>query len=90
MATCNCGSDSKTFIYTCSGAANTGLLADRVARQLAISGQGSLTCLAAVGAGLESFIKSAGCAARNIVIDGCPVACGKLILEKRGQCTTIT
>lgn len=84
MATCNCGSDSKTFIYTCSGAANTGLLADRVARQLAISGQGSLTCLAAVGAGLENFIKSAGCAARNIVIDGCPVACGKLILEKAG------
>ena len=82
--TCTCGSDSKTLLYACSGAANTGLLADRVARQLAISGVGSMTCLAAVGAGLENFVASAGCAARNIVIDGCPVACGKLIMDRIG------
>ena len=84
MATCNCGSDTKTLLYACSGAANTGLLSDRVTRQLASAGTGSMTCLAAVGAGLENFVKSAGCAQRNVVIDGCPVACGKKVMDNIG------
>jgi uncharacterized metal-binding protein len=42
---------------------------------------GSGTCLAAVGADLSGFIQSAREATRNIVIDGCPVACGKKIFE---------
>ena len=84
MATCTCGSDSKNLVYACSGAANTGLLADRVARQISIMGAGSMTCLAAMGANLDGFVTSAGCAKMNLVIDGCPVACGKAIFEKLG------
>lgn len=79
---CSCGSDGMTLLYACSGAANTGLLADRVARQLAVGG-GKMTCLAAVGAGLETFLAGAGCAKRNVVLDGCPVACGRAIFESR-------
>jgi uncharacterized metal-binding protein len=37
-------------------------------------------CLAAIGAGVSSYLDSAK-AAQNIVIDGCPVACGKKIFE---------
>ncbi|OGI06094.1 MAG: hypothetical protein A2Y40_02385 [Candidatus Margulisbacteria bacterium GWF2_35_9] len=77
---CSCGSDSLTLIYACSGAANTGYLADAVARKMMKDGNGKMTCLAAVGAGLSGFIESAKCA-KNIVIDGCPVACGKKIFE---------
>jgi len=83
QASCSCGSNRETnLLYSCSGAANTGLLADQVMRTLMHDKVGSGTCLAAVGADLSGFIVSARNATRNIVIDGCPVGCGKRIFEK--------
>ncbi len=35
------------------------------------------------GADLSGFIASAKAADSNIVIDGCPIACGKKIMENR-------
>jgi uncharacterized metal-binding protein len=78
---CSCGSEGIKLVYSCSGAANTGLLADSTARKLMKDGKGKMTCLAAVGAGLSGFIESAKCADNNIVIDGCTVACGKKIFD---------
>ncbi|HOJ63183.1 MAG TPA: putative zinc-binding protein [Spirochaetota bacterium] len=72
------------LVYACSGAANTGYLADRVSRKLMKEKKGSMTCLAAMGAELSGFIESAKSAEKNIVIDGCPVACGKKIFERLG------
>ena len=79
---CCCNGDSVTLIYACSGAANTGLLADQVARRLASSGAGKMTCLAAMGAELSGFVASAKAAGKNVVVDGCPVACGAAIFRK--------
>ena len=80
---CDCGGDNETnLIYACSGAANTGLLADQVMRVLVRDKVGAGTCLAAMGAGLSGFLQSARAATRNIVLDGCPVACGAKIFEK--------
>jgi len=79
---CCCNGNPVTLIYACSGAANTGLLADQVARRLASSGVGKMTCLAAMGAGLSGFVTSATAAGRSIVVDGCAVACGATIFRK--------
>ncbi len=85
MADCCCGTDKPiTLIYACSGAANTGYLADRVARSLAQEGAGKMTCLAAMGAGFSGFLESAKSAGKNLVIDGCPVSCGKRVFENLG------
>ncbi|MGA2547838.1 MAG: putative zinc-binding protein [Rectinemataceae bacterium] len=82
---CNCGGACETnLIYACSGAANTGLLADHVMRKLNKDGVSDSTCLAAVGAELSGFIESARSATKNIVLDGRPVACGKRIFEAKG------
>lgn len=82
---CNCGSDAETnLIYACSGAANTGLLADQIMRALNRDNVGSSTCLAAMGADLSGFLQSARNATRNIVLAGCKVGCGKKIFEKNG------
>ncbi|MFA5852416.1 MAG: putative zinc-binding protein [Spirochaetales bacterium] len=72
------------LVYACSGAANTGLLADQVMRALNRDGVADSTCLAAMGADLSGFLESARSATRNIVIDGCKVACGKRVFEKNG------
>jgi uncharacterized metal-binding protein len=81
---CDCGCQGVKLIYACSGAANTGYLADAAARKLMEENIGKMTCLAAMGAELSGFIESAKCAEKNIVIDGCPVSCGKKIFEKLG------
>jgi uncharacterized metal-binding protein len=84
MADCCCnGKQTANLIYACSGSANTGLLADQVARRLALEGNGKMTCLAAVGAGLSGFLESARTASANLVLDGCPVSCGKKIFENQ-------
>ena len=85
---CGCGNDNQRLLYSCSGAANTGFLADQVWRKLKASGLGAGTCLAAVGADLSGFLSSAREVKENIVIDGCAVSCGKKIFENKGlNCT---
>lgn len=80
---CDCGGETR-LAYACSGAANTGLLADRVMRVLVRDKVASGTCLAALGADLSGFVQSAASADANLVLDGCPVACGKRIFESKG------
>lgn len=83
MAGCCCASESEVnLLYSCSGAANTGELADRVMRRLSKNKVGSSTCLAALGADLSGFVESGRNATRNIVLDGCKVRCGAKGLER--------
>jgi uncharacterized metal-binding protein len=83
MSDC-CGGKKGSGIYSCSGAADTGFISDRVARMLAVAGHGSMSCLAGLGGDIESFVKAASESERNIVIDGCPVRCGKKIFDRHG------
>lgn len=80
---CMCG-EKPTLIFACSGGSDVGELSDRVARRLGKDGKGKMYCLAGLGAGLSGMIESSRSAKELIVIDGCPVACGKKILEKVG------
>lgn len=81
---CNCSNESSiTLVYSCSGVANTGLIADRVMRNLVKDKVCRGSCLAGVASDSSGFIQSAKSAERNIIIDGCSVACGKKIFEKR-------
>jgi uncharacterized metal-binding protein len=89
MAGCSCGEGcEKRLVYACSGAANTGLLADQVMRSLDREGQAEASCLAALGAGLSGFIETARSAGGAVVIDGCRVGCGAKIFEGRGLAFT--
>jgi len=84
MAECSCGSGETNLLFACSGAANTGFLADQVMRTLVRRKCGKGTCLSAIGADLSGYLASARASTRNLVIDGCPVACGKKIFEGKG------
>lgn len=86
MAEC-CGG-SNILIYSCSGAADLGEASDKTARKLRDLGLGKMTCLAGIGAGLSGYVESARGSDKNIVIDGCQVACGKKAMDKIGaKCT---
>jgi uncharacterized metal-binding protein len=80
-----CGTPKKkVLIYACSGAANVAEIADHVARQLTAEGLGAMFCLAGLGAGIPNMIQTAKDADLNLVLDGCPLDCARLIFEKAG------
>ena len=41
-----------------------------------------MICLAALGADLSGYIETSKAADLNIVIDGCPVSCGRKVFER--------
>ena len=84
QCSCSCGDDRKLrLLYACSGAADVGQVADLVARRLDDEEWGGMSCLSGIGADLSGFIESAK-EADNIIIDGCPVGCGRKMFETRG------
>ena len=79
---CLCGA-GEYMVLACSGASDIGHVSDLVARKLRDEGVRKMNCLAVVGAGIEKSIEDFK--TKNIlVIDGCPVDCGKKIMEKNG------
>ncbi len=80
------GTESR-LIYPCSGAADVGEIADKVARRLRADGFAKMTCLAGIGAALPKFVQMAKETDVNIAIDGCDIACAKKALENIGVVT---
>ena len=76
--------DRTVLFYACSGGANVAEIADRAAREMMFTGEGAMFCLAGLGAGIDEMIATARDADVNVVIDGCPMDCAKLIFEKCG------
>ena len=86
MAQCSCGCSNEEkvrLLYSCSGAADVGQIADLTARRLDEEEWGGMSCLSGIGADLSGFIESAK-EAENIILDGCPVGCGRKMFESRG------
>ena len=83
LPTNDSGSETKPrVLYACSGAADSGQIADLVARRLDDEDWGGISCLSGVGAGLAGFLEYAK-EADNIILDGCPVGCGRKMFEQR-------
>jgi uncharacterized metal-binding protein len=51
---------------------------------LASDGYGGGSCLAGVGGGIEKLVGVGKAADERIVVDGCPVACAKKIMDDKG------
>ena len=80
---CACGEGPK-LIFSCSGAADVGALADQAARKLNREGAGKMYCLAGIGGRVSGIMKTTESAARILAIDGCPLNCVKNCLEQAG------
>ena len=79
-----CCSDSVRLIFPCSGAADVGVIADRLGRKMSIEGLGSMYCLAGIGGHVSGIIESTKSAGEVVTIDGCPVSCATEALEHAG------
>jgi len=76
-----CCSGKNIVIFTCSGAANVGQIANQAAVDLQQEGVAQMLCLAGIGSHNSGMIASGKGADRVVGIDGCPVACTKKALE---------
>jgi len=85
-SSCTCGSNgTNCIIYSCSGiGSNVGQLANAAACRLTTEGFGSGSCLAGVGGNVDKLIGVGKAADERVVIDGCPVACAKKIMDAQG------
>lgn len=80
---CGCSAAPK-LIFSCSGAADVGELADRTARNLSRNGSGKMFCLAGIGGRVSGIIKSTEAASAILAIDGCALDCTRKSLEEAG------
>jgi len=80
---CSCGAAPK-LIFSCSGGADVGALADQAARKMTSEGVGRMFCLAGIGGRVSGIVKTTEAAQAILAIDGCPLNCTKKCLEEAG------
>jgi len=78
-----CAGDAKTLL-SCSGGSNVGQIANEVAKRIESVGLAKFFCLAGIGGHVSGMVASVEGAQRVLVIDGCPVACGKKCVKEAG------
>jgi uncharacterized metal-binding protein len=83
---CSCGNGDAgpKVIFSCSGCADVGELADQTARKLTRDGAGKMACLAGISGRVSGIVKSAEAAQSILAIDGCPLDCTRKTLEIAG------
>jgi len=81
---CGCSGDGPKLVFACSGAADVGAIADRVARKLTRDGAGKMYCMAGLGGDVGPIVETTRKASAILAIDGCNVDCVKKTLERLG------
>ena len=83
---CSCNEESgpSALVYPCSGAADTGEIADRAARRREAENVAWMSCLAGIGGRVSGLMANAAAAPALLAIDGCPLDCAKKTLELAG------
>jgi uncharacterized metal-binding protein len=85
QTSCGCaGSAGPKLIFSCSGAADVGALADQAARKLTRERVGMMFCLAGISGQVSGIMKSTEAASTILAIDGCALDCTKKTLEAAG------
>jgi uncharacterized metal-binding protein len=80
---CACEASLKSvLVFACSGGSNVGQMANAAAVELARQGQAKMYCLAGLGGRVGGMIDASQHVDYCIVIDGCPVACARKIMEQ--------
>ena len=85
MSGCDCACNAAPqFVFSCSGAADVGEVADQAARELSRQGKIKMFCLAGIGGRVSGIVKSTEAASAIVALDGCPLNCARKSLEQAG------
>lgn len=70
------------MVLACSGASNVGQLTNEAAKRLDIEKSAKFYCLAGPGGHVDAMVNAIKDVEQVLVVDGCSVACAKLIMEE--------
>jgi uncharacterized metal-binding protein len=73
------------MVLACSGASNVGQLTNEAAKRLDGENAAKFYCLAGPGGDIEPMVKAVKDAGQLLALDGCPVGCAKLIMDRAGR-----
>ena len=83
MNTNNCQCSKSKIVVACSGAADVGLVSDKIARLISQNSNRKMSCLALI-ASCDKEQKQEFGSNDILVIDGCNKDCGKKVLQNSG------
>ena len=72
------------LVYSCSGCSSAAQLANSLAVRLDREQLAEMSCIAGVGGGVRSLVKTAQSGRKVMVMDGCSLHCAKLCLDRYG------
>jgi len=75
---------STRLIFSCSGAADVGALADQAVRKISAEGVASMYCLAGLGGKVPGIVATTRAADEILAVDGCPLDCARKTLQEAG------
>ena len=79
-------SDYRTLplVYSCSGCSSAAQLANHVAVRLDRALLAEMSCIAGVGGGVDSLVRTAASGRPIIALDGCQLQCARKCLARHG------
>jgi len=77
-------SSAKKLIFSCSGAADVGAIADKAARILNQEKIGKMFCTVGLGGKVKPILKATQEASLLLALDGCPLECTQHSLKQAG------
>lgn len=79
---------TRPLIYSCSGCSSAAQLANHLALRMDRAMVAEMSCIAGLGGDVKPLVRTATSAAETgspiIVLDGCPLQCGRLTLARHG------
>jgi len=79
---------AKPLIYSCSGCSSAAQLANLLAVRMDRAGEAEMSCIVGLGGDVRPLVRTANKAAESgrpiVMIDGCPLQCGRHTLTRHG------
>lgn len=74
--------DTYPLIYSCSGCSNVAQLANELALRLDRADVAEMSCIAGIGGGVATLVRTARSGRPVVAIDGCQLHCSKACLAR--------
>lgn len=74
----------KPLIYSCSGCSSAAQLANHLAVRMDREVRAEMSCIVGLGGDVKSLVRTAQSGRPIIMLDGCPLQCGKHTLARHG------
>lgn len=77
-------SATQTLIYACSGCSSAAQLTNHLAVRMDREGHAEMSCVVGLGGDVKSLVRVAASGRPIVMLDGCPLQCGKHTLARHG------